>query len=292
MKRRAGLGRGLDALLPEAPAPAEQSRFVTVPIDAVDANPRQPRQGFAEEALAELASSVRELGILQPLLVRRSSGDRFELVAGERRLRAARLAGLEEVPALLVDTDDQGSLERAIVENLHRENLNPMEEAAAYRQLMDEGGLTQEELAERLGRNRVTVANTLRLLDLPLSIQRLISDGRLSAGHGKALLGLQGSPFQERIAQRVAGSGASVREAEELVRKHQDLFGTTSRPGAGGTRPARVTEAQRRLAERLQTRVRIEMGKRKGKIVLDFVSLDELDRVVRSILGEDQEPSA
>lgn len=292
MKRRSGLGRGLDALLPEAPAAEQAASLVSVPVDAVDLNPRQPRQAFPDEALSELAASIRELGILQPLLVRKRGGDRVELIAGERRLRAARLAGLEQVPVLVVDTDDRGSLERAIVENLHRENLNPMEEAAAYRQLMDEGGLTQEELGDRLGRNRVTVANTLRLLELPVTIQRLISDGRLTAGHGKALLGLQGSPFQERIAQRVAAAGASVRETEELVRKHQDLFSGTSTAGSRSPTPALVSDAQRRLAEHLQTRVRIEMGKRKGKIVLDFVSLDELERVVRSILPDDQDPSA
>jgi ParB family transcriptional regulator, chromosome partitioning protein len=289
MPRRSGLGRGLDALLPsEAAGPEPRTGMLQLPVDSIRPNPRQPRRGFDNESLDELADSIEQLGVLQPLLVRRTA-DGYELVAGERRLRAASKAGLDEVPVVEVDTDERGSLERALVENLHREDLNPIEEASAYRQLLDEGGLTQEALGDRLGRNRVTIANALRLLDLPMPIQRLLVDGRLTAGHGRALLGLDGNPFQERLAVRVAQEGFSVRETEDLVRRYQDM----SEPGARGTgrvhRPPLVSEAQRMLSHHLQTRVRVEMGKRKGKIVLDFVSLEELERLLKEIVGD--EPS-
>jgi ParB family chromosome partitioning protein len=282
--RRSGLGRGLDALLPAGDEPVADEGFVRAPLASIDPNPRQPRETFDDDRLDELTASVRELGILQPLLVRRM-GDRFELVAGERRLRAAKAAGLDEVPALVVETDDRGSLERALVENVQRADLNPIEEAAAYRQLIDEGGLTQEALATRLGKNRVTITNSLRLLDLSTSVQRFLQEGRLTAGHGKALLGLEGSPFQERIARRAADEQISVRETEELVRKFQAMTGSTSRSGGRAPQPAAAAEAQRALSDYLQTRVRVEMGKRKGKIVLDFVSVEELGRLLATITG-------
>src|SRR5688500_16721208 len=195
--RRSGLGRGLDALLPSS-EPEERSDgdgLLRVPIDSISPNPRQPRKDFDEDELDELATSIATLGILQPLLVRGMGSDGYELIAGERRLRASKVAGLEEVPVLVVETDERGSLERAIVENVHRSNLSPIEEAAGYKQLIDEGGLTQEQLGERLGKNRVTVSNSLRLLDLPTSVQALLGHGRLTAGHGKALLALQGHPL-------------------------------------------------------------------------------------------------
>ena len=287
MPRRSGLGRGLDALLPsEESAPERRTGLLHLPVDAIRPNPRQPRRGFDDASLDELAASIEQLGVLQPLLVRRTP-DGHELVAGERRLRAARLAGLEEIPVVEVDTDQRGSLERALVENLHREDLNPIEEASAYRQLIDEGALTQEALGARLGRNRVTITNALRLLDLPMPIQRLLIEGRLTAGHGRALLGLDGNPFQERLAVRVAQEGFSVRETEELVRRYQDMSEPGSRSTGPRARPPLVSEAQRMLSHHLQTRVRVEMGKRKGKIVLDFVSLEELERLLKEILGDE-----
>lgn len=289
MTKRSGLGRGLDALLPVSDATVSDGApgLHEVPIEAIDPNPRQPRRTWSREALSELAESVVQLGVLQPLLVR-TSGARFELIAGERRLRAARLAGLSRVPVVIVQTDAEGSLERALVENLHREDLNPIEEAAGYKQLIEEGGLTQETLARRVGKKRTTIANALRLLELPLGIQRLMIEGRLSAGHGKALLALTGNPFQERLATRVAHEGMSVRETEDLVRRYNAMAG---RPANGNgprseVRPALVSEAQRELAERLQTRVRVEVGRRKGRIVLDFVSLDELSRLMKIIVGD------
>jgi ParB family transcriptional regulator, chromosome partitioning protein len=284
MPRRSGLGRGLDALLPsEVSAPEPRTGMLHLPVDAIRPNRRQPRREFGAESLDELAASIEQLGVLQPLVVRRVE-DGHELVAGERRLRAARQAGLAEVPVVEVDTDERGSLERALVENLHREDLNPIEEASAYRQLIDDGGLTQEALGERLGRNRVTVANALRLLDLPTPIQRLLVTRRLSAGHGKALLGLDGNPFQGRLAQRVAEERLSVRETEDLVRRYRSMSSSGTRR-SNPARPPLVSEAQRVLSNHLQTRVRVEVGKRKGKIVLDFVSLEELERLVNAIVG-------
>lgn len=282
--RRGGLGRGLDALLPPTGNLESRSTGTTARVDAIATNPNQPRREFDPAALEELSASIAELGVLQPLLVR-PKGDGYELIAGERRLRAAVAAGLSEVPIAVVDTDDRGSLERALVENIQREDLNPIEEAAAYKQLMDEGRLTQEALAEKLGRNRVTITNSLRLLDLPTEVQTLLTSRRISAGHGRALLGLQGNPLQPRIARRAADESLSVREVEDLVRRYQAMSGTTTRRGGQAETPAAATEAQRRLADHLQTRVRVEMGKRKGRIVLDFVSVDELDRLTRIITG-------
>jgi ParB family chromosome partitioning protein len=281
------LGRGLDALLPTRGDEGLEGRsgLLRAPLDSIDPNPRQPRESFEEESLDELAASIKELGVLQPLLVREKAGG-FELIAGERRLRAARRAGLTEVPVMVVEADDRGSLERALVENIHRADLNPIEEAAAYRELIDDGGLTQDALAERLGRNRVTITNSLRLLTLPTSVQALLIDGRLSSGHGKALLGLEGGPFQDRLARRVATEGLSVRETEELVRKYQTMTGAQRSGGGERSRPPELLEAQKRLADHLQTRVRIDVGKRKGKIVVDFVSLEELDRLVDVLMGE------
>lgn len=291
--RRGGLGRGLDALLPPTGDDGLQTREQGDPrsaqIDDISPNPRQPRRDFIEEELQELTDSIAELGILQPLLVRRADQG-FELIAGERRLRAASRAGLQEVPILVVETDDTGSLERALVENLHRSDLNPIEEAAALRQLIDESGLTQEALAARLGRNRVTVTNALRLLDLPVEAQSLLISGRLTAGHGRALLGLQGNPLQQRLARRAADESMSVREVEDLVRRYQAISAaaTTTTTERSPQRSARASEAQRRLSEHLQTRVRVERGKRKGKIVVDFVSDEELERLTKIMTGESE----
>jgi ParB family chromosome partitioning protein len=291
MTRRAGLGRGLDALLPahEARPDSAGSSLNQVPLNAIAPNPRQPRQSFDDAAIGDLAESIRELGILQPLLVRDLGHGSYELVAGERRLRASKLAGLERVPVMTVDTDDRGSLERALVENLHREDLNPIEEAEGYRQLLDEANLTQEELGRRLGRSRVTITNALRLLSLPPAIQKLLVEGRLSAAHGRALLGLQDNPFQLRLAQRVGAEGVSVRETEDLVRRYQAMT-PSSKDRRSQSRPPVAVEAQRQLSEYLQTRVRVDVGKRKGRIVLDFVSTEELERLLRIITGD--EPGA
>jgi ParB family chromosome partitioning protein len=290
--RKSGLGRGLDALLPSGGRGDElESRgsLIEVPLDALAANPNQPRQSFGGAAIEELAASIAELGVLQPLLVRELGDGRYELIAGERRLRAAHAAGLEAVPVIVVETDERGSLERAIVENIHRADLNPIEEAAAYRQLIADAGLTQEELGERLGKNRVTITNALRLLDLPTAVQRLLVEGRLSAGHGRALLRLSGNPFQERMARRAAEERLSVRETEDEVARYLAMtegVAPRGRTRAAAQQSAAVSEAQRRLAEHLQTRVRVQMGARKGKITLEFVSPDDLERLLAAITGE------
>ena len=289
--RRAGLGRGLDSLLPSQGRGDDlegKGSLDEIDVSLIDPNPRQPRTAFEDSALAELTVSVRELGVLQPLLVRSMPSGRFELIAGERRLRAAVAAGRSSVPVVIVETDERGSLERALVENLHREDLNALEEAAAYKQLIEDGGLTQEALGEKLGRTRGTISNSLRLLELPVAVQRLVIEGRLTAGHGKALLGLENPVLQERLAKRVAAEELSVRKTEDIVRTYQGMSGgprSASRLQSQSTAPI-VTEAQTRLSDRLQTRVRVEMGKRKGKIVVDFVSLDELDRLIDLMIGQ------
>lgn len=290
MTRRSALGRGLDALLPAEASAAPSDAVAGVgetTIASIEPNPHQPRRIFEATSLEELAASIGELGLLQPLLVRTKGEGRFELIAGERRFRAAQMAGLQSVPVLVVETDDRGSLERALVENIHREDLNPLEEASAYRQLLDEGGLTQEQLAKRLSRNRVTIANSLRLLDLPVEIQRMLTERSLTGGHGRALLGLQGSPFQKRLAQRASQEGLSVRELEDLVRRYSSMVDVS--PGKDErkkSRPPQVLDAQRSLSDILQTKVRVDMGARKGKIVIDFVSLDELERLLDAMVGD------
>lgn len=292
MTRKTGLGRGLDALLPSGGRGDElesRGNLLEVPLDALVANPNQPRQTFDAAGIEELAASIAELGILQPLLARDLGDGTYELIAGERRLRAAHAAGLSAVPVIVVETDERGSLERAIVENIHRADLNPIEEAAAYRQLIADAGLTQEELGDRLGKNRVTITNTLRLLDLPTGIQRLLVEGRLTAGHGRALLRLSGNPFQERMARRAAEEKLSVRETEDEVARYLTMtegVAPRSRSRAAAQESAAASEAQRRLAEHLQTRVRVQMGKRKGKITLEFVSPDDLERLLAAITGE------
>lgn len=291
MPKRTGLGRGLDSLLPAPTArPEGEGRLLDLPVAWIEANPEQPRRRFEEESMSELAASVAAVGVLQPLLARRVGPDRYRLIAGERRLRAARQVGLQTVPVLIVETDERGSLERALVENIQRADLNAIEEASAYRALIDDGGLTHEELATRLGRSRAAITNALRLLELSPDIQREIINGRLTGGHGRALLPLQASPFQKRLAQRVAQEGLSVRETEELVRRYAEMTGgVRSSQGTGRTRAApEVVEAQRALADKLQTRVRIESGKRKGRIVIDFVSDEELDRIVDVILERER----
>jgi ParB family transcriptional regulator, chromosome partitioning protein len=288
--KRSGLGRGLDALLPPTSPtptdPATSAGLVEIPLNAIAPSTRQPRRSFDEQGLEELAASIRQLGLLQPVIVRRSAGG-YELVAGERRWRAAARAGLERVPAVVIDTDESGALERALVENLQRADLNAIEEAAAYRQLMDDLGLTHEALAERLGRNRVTITNTLRLLDLPIGVQRLIAERHLSPAHGKVLLALSGNPFLERVARRAAEEALSVRETQAQVQRYESLVEGAASRGSSGRSPVppAAAEAQRALSDGLQTRVRIEMGKRKGKIVVDFVSIEELERVVGLMLS-------
>lgn len=293
MTRRGGLGRGLDALLPPEMEQGPSPGPLEVRLEEIVPNPNQPRREFDEEALAELTASIAALGLLQPLLVRPTEAGSYELIAGERRLRAARAAGLASAPVVVVATDERGSLERAIVENIHRADLNPIEEAAAYRQLLDDGGLTQEQLAGRLGRSRTAITNSLRLLELPVAVHDLVVRGRLSAGHARALLPLNGSPFQARLATRIAQEGVSVRDTEDLVRRYGEMSSSATgsvRRAAGG-RPAAASAAQKLLSDRLQARVRVTIGKNKGRIAIDFTSEEELDRLLGLLGGVGRSPN-
>ena len=285
--KRGGLGRGLSALLPGAAE--EGTGLLEIPVGAVEPNPRQPRTMFEDEALQALARSIQEVGVLQPIVVRRV-GDGFEVIAGERRLRAARLAGLATVPAILRESDDTESLREALIENIHREDLNPVELAEAYRELLDELGLKQETLAERLGMSRSNIANTIRLLQLPLEVQQLLAERRIQAGHGRALLALGDAEAQRTLATRIAAEDVSVREVEELVRNYlEHPAGRAERPAALKAVPEPTTkplaEVEEILSEQLATRVTIQMGRRRGKIVVEFGSADDLDRIVSEIVG-------
>lgn len=279
--KRGGLGRGLSSLIPGA---AEEGGLLEVPVGAIEPNPRQPRSDFAEEALAALARSIREVGVLQPVVVRRREGG-YELVAGERRLRAAKLAGLATIPAIVREGDDTESLREALIENIHREDLAPLELAAAFQELLEELGATQDVVAERLGYSRAHVANTIRLLSLPPDVQRLLADGKLQAGHARALLGLPDDEARSALALRVAAEGLSVRQVEELVRSYVE-HPAASRRGSGPSTPDPiVTEMEEILSEQLATRVHVTLGKRKGKIVVEFSSKEDLDRIVSEIIG-------
>jgi ParB family transcriptional regulator, chromosome partitioning protein len=258
------------------------ARFAELPVSAIHANARQPRQVFDEDALVELTHSVREFGVLQPIVVR-ADGDGYELVMGERRLRAATAAGLASIPAIVRDTADDAMLRDALLENIHRAQLNPLEEAAAYQQLLDEFGTTHEELATRLGRSRPQVSNTIRLLNLPVPVQRRVAAGVLSAGHARALLGLDDRDQQDELAARIVAEGLSVRATEELVtlaaRGHAGSRRPRSAPGPRITAPA-VTELADRLSDLYDTRVKVELGRRKGKITVEFGSIDDLERLI------------
>jgi ParB family chromosome partitioning protein len=282
--RRSGLGKGLQALIPTEVAVEQGSLLQELPIGSLRPNPRQPRDHFDEEALGSLAASIKELGVLQPVLVR-PVGEEFELVAGERRWRAAKRAGLQTIPALVRDTTDDASLEQALVENLHREDLNPLEEAAAYQQLLEDFGLTHEELAARMGKSRAAISNTLRLFQLPAGIQRLVAEGQLSAGHARALLGTPDRAFQESLAKRAVADGWSVRAVEEAVRARG---GETPEGGAAPAstpgrrlRPPGLLELEDLLAGFLDTRVSVAMGPKKGKVVIEFGDLEDLERIYR-----------
>jgi len=284
MARRSGLGKGLDALIPSDAAGGGVLR--ELPIDGIVPNRYQPREHFDDETIESLAASIRELGVLQPVLVRPvDDEDRYELVAGERRWRAARAAGLTDIPALVRDGDELASLEQALVENLHREDLTALEEAAAYQQLVDDFHLTQEELARRVGRSRSTVANTMRLLHLPAKIQKLLVDGRLSAGHARALLGTDDRAFQESLARRAADEGLTVRAVEDAIRARNGPSVKTEGATGGGAapRPAGLLELEELLADHLDTRVAVSMGANRGKVVIEFAGLDDLERIFRLV---------
>ncbi len=264
--------------------PVPGARFTELAVDAIVANPRQPRTIFDDDELAELSFSVKEIGVLQPIVVR-PQGDNYELVMGERRLRAAKAAGLERIPAIVRDTDDDALLRDALLENLHRSQLNPLEEAAAYRQLLDDFACTQEELAARIGRSRPQVSNTLRLLRLPPLVARRVAAGVLSAGHARALLGLTDGAAMERLAGRIVAEGLSVRTVEEIVALGEE---TSQRPGPPAPRGGRTAAPEllglaNGLSDFLDTRASISLGKHKGRVTIEFAGVDDLHRILDAI---------
>lgn len=298
MNRRSGLGRGLGSLIPTETRVADDGEALReIPVSAIAANEYQPRNRFDEEALVSLTDSVRELGVLQPILVRESGDNRFELIAGERRWRAARRAGLATIPAIVREVDDRHSLEQALVENLHREDLNALEEGAAYQQLIDDFDLTQDEVAVRVGKSRSAISNTLRLFQLPGSVQRMVASGDISAGHGRAILGTPDRSEQERLAKRVVAEGLNVRQLEELVRGSAKAI-TEAVPGrsssggrVGETKPAALLELEQLLGDHLSTRVTVSMTSGRGRMTIEFADLADLERVYRVILAGEQTKS-
>src|SRR5712691_3778237 len=287
MSKRGGLGRGLSALIPGAPEIVESTGLLEVPVNAIAPNPRQPRTRFDDEAIDALAISIREVGILQPIVVRKA-GAGYELIAGERRLRAARKAGLATVPVVVRDTEDADTLREALIENIHREDLGPIELAEAFRQLLEELGLKQEELAERISVSRSHIANTIRLLQLPIDVQQLLTDGRVQAGHARPLLQLGDPGMQSSLALRVAAEDLSVRRTEEIARRYAE--GPTRAPAeaeAQSPAPAgeSLGEVEEILSEQLATRVTVKMGKGRGQVIIEFGSADDLERIVSEIVG-------
>jgi ParB family transcriptional regulator, chromosome partitioning protein len=307
MARSSGLGKGLSSIIPSAElATTDTSRgavLADVPVAAISPNPNQPRVHFDEESLSELSASITEMGVLQPILVRPSGDGAYELIAGERRWRAAQRAGLTSIPAVVRMTDDAGSVEQALVENLHRQDLTALEEAAAYQQLLDEFSLTHDQIAGRVGKSRSAITNSLRLLGLPPAVQHLLADGQLSAGHARALLGTPDRARQEQLAREAAAGGWSVRMVEEAVRGDAgvaDSDAPSAEPapsdpeptmdGAGLTpttrlRPPGLLELEHLLAEHLETRVSVQMSAKKGRVTIEFADLEDLERIYRSMTG-------
>ncbi|MYQ81155.1 chromosome partitioning protein ParB [Streptomyces sp. CB01249] len=284
---------------PTGPGDVAGAYFAEVPLDSITPNPRQPREVFDEDALAELVTSIKEVGLLQPVVVRKIGADRFELIMGERRWRACREAGLERIPAIVRATDDEKLLLDALLENLHRAQLNPLEEAAAYDQLLKDFKCTHDQLADRIGRSRPQVSNTLRLLRLSPPVQRRVAAGVLSAGHARALLSVDDSEEQDKLAHRIVAEGLSVRAVEEIV----TLMGSrptsakkAKGPRAGARLSPALSDLASRLSDRFETRVKVDLGQKKGKIVVEFASMEDLDRILGSLApGEgrvlDQAPS-
>ena len=318
-QQRRGLGRGLGALIQESPRlaegdaartsdPAAQAgestdsadvpveilgaHYKEIEVSAIVPNPRQPRRSFDEEALDELAESIRQVGLLQPVVVRAAGPGRYELIMGERRWRACQRAGLTEIGAIVKQTHDNELLRDALIENLHRQQLDPLEEAAAYQQLLDDFGATHEELARKIGRSRPHISNTLRLLNLPAAVQKRVAAGVLTAGHARALLGLTDPAAQQRLAERIIAEGLSVRTVEEIVALGGD--DTPRKRAPVGRQP--VAPGLLRLADRLsdlfETRVKVEQGRHKGKIIVEFATVDDLERIVKAMSPDAMRPES
>ncbi|MFI8188468.1 ParB/RepB/Spo0J family partition protein [Streptomyces sp. NPDC085946] len=268
------------------PAPPIGAHFAEIPLDAISPNPRQPRDVFDEDALQELITSIKEVGLLQPVVVRQVDAGRYELIMGERRWRACREAGLESIPAIVRATEDEKLLLDALLENLHRAQLNPLEEAAAYDQLLKDFNCTHDQLADRIGRSRPQVSNTLRLLKLSPAVQRRVAAGVLSAGHARALLSVEDSEEQDRLAHRIVAEGLSVRAVEEIVTLMGSRPQKTQRPKgprAGGRVSPALSDLATRLSDRFETRVKVDLGQKKGKITVEFASMEDLERILSTL---------
>jgi ParB family chromosome partitioning protein len=289
MNKKIGLGRGLGALLPGSDEPPATSGLTEAPVRAIVPNPHQPRTQFDELALRELADSIREHGLIQPLIVTRAGEDQYALIAGERRWRAAQLAGLETVPVVIKDVAPQQMLEMALVENVQRSDLNPLEEASAYKHLSEEFGLTQDQIAQRVGKSRVAVANTMRLLKLPEAIKARLADGLITEGHARALLTITDTTVQQRLLSQIVKNGLSVRQTEELVRRlledhpaNKKLQSSASHPRSSGADTRALEERMRRA---LGTKVILSRSKKGGTIMIHFYSEEELDAIYRRIVS-------
>jgi ParB family chromosome partitioning protein len=284
--KRGGLGRNLDSLIPtpiraigvDTPVAGR----LEVDINSIRPNPRQPRTVFEDDSLRELAASIKEIGILQPPVVRKVGENQYELIMGERRLRAAKLAGLSNIPVIIRETSDNELLREALIENIHRSNLNSLEEAAAYSQMLDDFGLTHDELAKRIGRSRPVITNTLRLLNLPPSVQKKLASGAISAGHARALLGLTDSAEIERIANKIVSEGLSVRATEELIAVNAGSAKTKGKK-SGGSSLGKYQELEERIGDALDTRVTIKGGTKGGKIQIEFADSQDLLRIAAKI---------
>lgn len=280
--RKAGLGRGLDALIPVEPEQGSQPEFLQVPVDQIRPNPDQPRSRFDDESLSELAASLKEVGVLQPIVVT-TADEGFVLIAGERRWRAAKQAGLSMIPAVVRGADGDSTLVEALVENVQRRDLTPLEEAHAYRQLLEDYGMTQEQVADRVGKSRPTVSNTLRLLQLPGPIQTMIDAGALSAGHARALVGVDDARYATYLAEKASHEGWSVRQLEEAVRTRREMESPERKARVKQVRPVEIIELEKRLGEHLGTQVKIKYSSEKGRVEIKFGSLEELERIYRVI---------
>lgn len=296
VEKRGGLGKGIGALIPSGEKdavdvffsseqkttllPVPGAAFASIPVEQIQPNPQQPRDVFEPEAFQELVHSVKEFGVLQPIVVR-SAGDGFQLIMGERRWRASKEAGLAEIPAIIRETSDENLLRDALLENLHRSDLNPLEEAAAYKQLLEDFGITQEQLADKLGRSRPQITNTLRLMKLPVMVQEKLVSGVLSSGHARALLSIENESQVIELANKVIKQGLSVRALEELisVTKGKKPKAKITPGSTGGA----LTELEERLAERLNTSVSIKLGKKRGQLVIDFANFADLKRLIDEI---------
>lgn len=280
--RKSGLGRGLEALIPTT---HPSVGYAVIQLDSVIPNPQQPRAHFDDAGLEGMAASIRSVGVLQPIVVR-SEGEQYVLVAGERRCRAARLAGLTEIPAVIREGDDESSLTEALIENVQREELAPLEEAAAYEQLLGKYAMTHEAIGQAVGKSRSAVTNTIRLLQLPPEIQALLNGGELNAGHARALLGLEDAAYAVHIANRAVADGWNVRQVEDAVRARNTASESQSRPvGSRTPRPAEIIELEERLTEHLTANVDITYGRRGGKISVRFADLDDLERIYKTLLS-------